>query len=81
MNPNFNDETLCTNGFSLFAHVQTPTPINTVMKPFRATVRASGVVVATVVYAENASFAIKILHAVFDAANVISILTEIQHAH
>ena len=51
------------------------------MKQFRATVRASGVVVTTVVYAENTVSAIKILHAVFGSGNVISIPTEIQHAH
>lgn len=47
------------------------------MKQFRATVRASGVVVATVVHAENVNFAIKILHALFGAGNVVSIPTEI----
>jgi hypothetical protein len=69
------------NGFSLVTHVQTPTPINTVMKQFRTTVRASGAVVATMVYEENTTFAIKILHAVFGAADVISIPTVMQYAH
>lgn len=47
------------------------------MKQFRATVRASGVVVVTVVHADNVNFAIKILQALFGAANVISIPAEI----
>ncbi|HBK43467.1 MAG: hypothetical protein A2X74_06425 [Polynucleobacter sp. GWA2_45_21] len=51
--------------------------INIVMKQFRATVRASGVVVTTVVYAENTTFATKILQALFGAGNVISIPAEI----
>ncbi len=51
------------------------------MKQFRATVRASGVAVATVVYAENVTSAIKILQALFGAGHVINIPAEIQHAH
>jgi membrane-associated PAP2 superfamily phosphatase len=51
--------------------------INIVMKQFRATVRASGVVVTTVVHADNVNFAIKILQALFGVGNVISIPTEI----
>lgn len=51
--------------------------INIVMKQFRATVRASGVVVTTVVHADNVNFAIKILHTLFGAANVISIPVEV----
>ncbi|WP_293600827.1 hypothetical protein [Polynucleobacter sp. 39-46-10] len=47
------------------------------MKRFRATVRASGVVVTTVVHADNVNFAIKILQSLFGASNVISIPTEI----
>jgi hypothetical protein len=47
------------------------------MKQFRATVRASGMVVTTIVFAENINFAIKILQAQFGAANVIGIPTQI----
>ena len=53
------------------------TPINTYMKQFRATVRASGMVVTTIVFAENTNFAIKILQAQFGANNLISIPTQI----
>ena len=47
------------------------------MKQFRATVRASGLVVTTIVFAENANFATKILQAQFGLNNVISIPTQI----
>jgi len=47
------------------------------MKQFRATVRASGMVVTTIVFAENTTFATKILQAQFGANNVISIPTQI----
>ena len=47
------------------------------MKQFRATVRASGMVVTTVVFSENINFAIKIIQALFGANNVISIPTQI----
>ena len=47
------------------------------MKQFRATVRASGMVVTTIVFAENANFAMKILQAQFGANNVISIPSQI----
>jgi hypothetical protein len=47
------------------------------MKQFRATVRASGMVVTTIVFAENTNFAIKILQAQFGAANVISIPVQV----
>lgn len=43
------------------------------MKQYRATVRASGLVVTTIVFAENTNFAMKILQAQFGAANVIGI--------
>jgi hypothetical protein len=43
------------------------------MKQFKAQVRASGLVVTTIVYAENTNFAIKLLQAQFGANNVISI--------
>ncbi|MEA9568389.1 hypothetical protein [Polynucleobacter sp. AP-Nickl1-40-C4] len=49
------------------------------MKQFRATVRASGLVVTTIVFAENTNFATKILQAQFGANNVISIPTQIGH--
>jgi hypothetical protein len=47
------------------------------MKQFRATVRASGMVVTTIVFAENTTFAMKILQAQFGAANVIGTPTQI----
>jgi hypothetical protein len=47
------------------------------MKQFRATVRAGGIVVTTVVFADNTNFATKILQAQFGANNVISIPTQI----
>jgi hypothetical protein len=47
------------------------------MKQFRGTVRASGLIVTTIVFAENANFAMKILQAQFGANNVVSIPTQI----
>jgi len=47
------------------------------MKQFRATVRASGMVVTTVVFADNSNFALKILQAQFGATNVIGIPIQI----
>jgi hypothetical protein len=47
------------------------------MKQFRALVKASEICVTTVVFAENANFAIKILQAQFGANNVLSIPTQI----
>jgi hypothetical protein len=47
------------------------------VKQFRATVRASGMVVSTIVFAENVNFATKILQAEFGATNVIGIPTQI----
>jgi len=45
------------------------------MKQFRATVKASGLVISTIVFAENTNFAIKLLQAQFGANNVIGIPT------
>ncbi|MBT8558538.1 hypothetical protein G6712_06100 [Polynucleobacter paneuropaeus] len=47
------------------------------MKQFKATVRASGMIVTTIVFAENVNFATKLLHAQFGASNVIGIPTQI----
>lgn len=47
------------------------------MKQFRETVRASGMVVTTVVFADNVNFTTKILQAQFGANNVISIPSQI----
>jgi len=47
------------------------------MKQFRATVRVSGIVIATTVFADNVNFATKILQAQFGAANVIGNPTQI----
>ena len=52
------------------------TPINICMKQFRATVKASGLVVTTIVFAENTNAAMKILQAQFGANNVIGIPTQ-----
>jgi hypothetical protein len=47
------------------------------MKQFRATVKASGLVISTIIFAENTNFAIKLLQAQFGANNVIGIPTQI----
>jgi hypothetical protein len=47
------------------------------MKQFRATVKASGLVISTIVFAENTNFAIKLLQAQFGANNVIGIPSQI----
>jgi hypothetical protein len=47
------------------------------MKQFRATVKVSGLIVSTIVFADNANFAMKILQAQFGANNVIGIPTKI----
>lgn len=47
------------------------------MKQFKATVRASGMVVTTVVFAQSTLEAQKILAAQFGANNVISIPTQL----
>jgi hypothetical protein len=47
------------------------------MKQFRATVRASGMVVATVVFAQTTLEAQKLLAAQFGSNNVIGIPTQI----
>jgi hypothetical protein len=47
------------------------------MKQYRAIVRASGMVVTTIVFAENTNFAIKILQAQFGSNNVIGIPSQI----
>ena len=51
--------------------------LNTVMKQFKATVRASGMVVTTIVFANSTLEAQKILAAQFGANNVVSIPTQI----
>jgi hypothetical protein len=51
--------------------------LNIAMKQFRATIRASGMVVITIVFAENVNFATKILQAQFGPNNVIGIPTQI----
>jgi hypothetical protein len=47
------------------------------MKQFRSTVKVSGVVISTIVFAEHTNFAIKLLQAQFGANNVIGIPTQI----
>jgi len=51
--------------------------ISSYMKQFRATVRASGMVVTTVVFATSTLEAQKILQAQFGANNVVSIPAQI----
>jgi len=46
--------------------------INSYMKQFKATVRASGVVVSTIVFADNSSNAMRILQTQFGVKNVLS---------
>jgi hypothetical protein len=57
--------------------MDTDSKLNICMKQFRATVRAGGLIVSTIVFAENANFAIKILQAQFGANNVIGIPTQL----
>ena len=47
------------------------------MKQFRATVKASGLIVTTIVFADNSIFAAKILQAQFGVNNVVGIPTQI----
>ena len=47
------------------------------MKQFRATVRVSGLIVNTIVFAENSNFAMRIVQAQFGTNNVIGIPTQI----
>jgi hypothetical protein len=48
------------------------------MKQFQAKVRASGVIVSTIVFADNVNFAMKILQTQFGANNVIGIPTQLR---
>ena len=45
------------------------------MKQFRATVKASGLVISTIIFAENTNFAIKLLQAQFGVSNLLGIPT------
>jgi len=47
------------------------------MRKFRATVKVSGLIVSTIVFADNANFAMKILQTQFGANNVIGIPTQV----
>ncbi len=47
------------------------------MKQFRATVRVSGLIVNTIVFAENSNFAMRIVQAQFGTKNVLGIPTQI----
>lgn len=49
------------------------------MKQFRATVKASGMVVTTIIFATNVIEAQKILAAQFGASNVVGIPVQIGH--
>ena len=48
------------------------------MHQYQAIVKASGMTVQTVVFAENVNAAIKILQTQFGAANVVSVPTQIR---
>lgn len=45
--------------------------LNIDMKQFKATVRVGGLIVATIVFAENSSCAMRLLRAQFGASNVV----------
>ena len=47
------------------------------MKQFRATVRVGGLIVNTIVFAENSNFAMRIVQAQFGTNNVLGIPTQI----
>ena len=51
--------------------------LNTVMKQYKATVRVAGLIMITVVFAENTNFAMKLLQAQFGTNNVVGIPTPI----
>ncbi len=53
--------------------------ISKCMKQFRATVKVSGLVLNTIVFADNANFAIKILQAQYGLNNVVGTPTQIGH--
>lgn len=48
------------------------------MKQFKATVRASGVVVSTIVFADNSSNALRILQTQFGIKNILSTPTQLE---
>lgn len=47
------------------------------MKQFRATVRVSGMLISTIVFADNAVLAYKLVQAQYGAANVIAIPNQV----
>jgi len=51
--------------------------LNTAMKQYKATVRVAGLILTTVVFAENTNFAMKLLQAQFGTNNVVGIPTPI----
>jgi hypothetical protein len=51
--------------------------LNTAMKQYKATVRVAGLIMTTVVFAENTNFAMKLLQAQFGTNNVVGIPTPI----
>ena len=46
--------------------------LNTVMKQFKATVKVSGTIITTIVFAENPMFALKLVQQQFGNNNVVS---------
>lgn len=46
--------------------------LNTVMKQFKATVKVSGLVMSTIVFAENSMLAFKLVQYLYGAHNVVS---------
>ncbi len=60
-----------------FLDAGTQQMLNTAMKQYKATVRVAGLIMTTVVFAENTNFAMKLLQAQFGTNNVVGIPTPI----
>jgi len=53
--------------------------INTVMKQFKVTVKVSGVLINTIVFAENSALAFKLVQGQYGASNVLSPPMQLGH--
>lgn len=49
------------------------------MKQFKATVKVSGMVISTIVFAENSMLAYKLVQSLYGANNVVALPAEIGH--
>ena len=49
------------------------------MKQFKATVKVGGLVISTIVFAENVNFAFKLVQSLYGAGNVVSPPIQIGH--